>query len=206
MPLNDIKLKLNNLINASISVKYLLAIFIMAVTIVIAFFLDTYPEMSDLSHMKADTTILQTELSAKQIQTQDYDETVTQVSKLEATFVEQTKKFIDVNEISSQLKEISTLALEQGLQFVLFKPSSRINKDFYSELAIIIKINGSYDELNRFIVALSALPGLITVEDINLKPLNPQGKLILSAVIKSFNTLQPDSCSSIETKDTWVTC
>ena len=138
MPLNDIKLKLNNLINASISVKYLLAIFIMAVTIVIAFFLDTYPEMSDLSHMKADTTILQTELSAKQIQTQDYDETVTQVSKLEATFVEQTKKFIDVNEISSQLKEISTLALEQGLQFVLFKPSSRINKDFYSELAIII--------------------------------------------------------------------
>ena len=162
--------------------------------------------MSDLSHMKADTTFLQTELSAKQIQTQDYDETVAQVSKLEATFVEQTKNFIDVNEISSQLKEISTLALEQGLQFVLFKPSSRINKDFYSELAIIIKINGSYNELNRFILALSALPALITVEDINLKPLHPQGKLILSAVIKSYNALQPDSCSSIETMDTWATC
>ncbi len=206
MQINDINKNINNLINASTSVKFLLALFIMAVTIVIAFFLDTYPEMSDLSHMKADTMLLQTELSAKQIQTEDYDETVQQVLKLEATFVDQTKSFIDVNEISIQLKEISKLALEQGLQFVLFKPSSRINKDFYSELAIIIKINGSYDELNRFIVALSALPGLITVEDINLKPLNPQGKLILSAVIKSYNTLQTDSCSSIETKDTWVTC
>ena len=206
MQINDINKNINNLINASTSVKFLLALFIMAVTIVIAFFLDTYPEMSDLSHMKADTMLLQTELSAKQIQTEDYDVTVQQVLKLEATFVDQTKSFIDVNEISIQLKEISKLALEQGLQFVLFKPSNRINKDFYSELAIIIKINGSYDELNRFIVALSALPGLITVEDINLKPLNPQGKLILSAVIKSFNTLQPDSCSSIETKDTWVTC
>ena len=62
MQINDINKNINNLINASISVKFLLALFIMAVTIVIAFFLDTYPEMSDLSHMKADTMLLQTEL------------------------------------------------------------------------------------------------------------------------------------------------
>ena len=48
--------------------------------------------------------------------------------------------------------------------------SPRVKKDFYAELPIKIRLTGSYHQFGEFVSGIAALPRIVTLHDIEIKP------------------------------------
>ena len=62
--------------------------------------------------------------------------------------------------------------LGAGLEEQLFQPTGEIQKDFYAELPIKLRYTGSYHELGNFVSGIAALPRIVTLHDIDIKPID----------------------------------
>ena len=206
MIINELKININTLIYASNSVKRFLALLIILFITAIGFFIDTNSELTDLSHLKTETITLNNTLIAQYNKTLNYEELSAQNTVIEVAYKNQMSTLLGQNQIANQLIKISKICLDQGLQLALFKPNTQVIKTFYSELPIAIKINGTYEEISLFIQGLTALPNIVTLEEINLKTLNTQNKLTLSAVLKIYSEVPSTSCNPYIDKETKKPC
>ncbi|MBW2742582.1 MAG: type 4a pilus biogenesis protein PilO [Deltaproteobacteria bacterium] len=75
----------------------------------------------------------------------------------EAKYKIAMKALPDKKEIPSLLTGISEAGKEAGLEFLLFQPESEINKDFYAEIPVSIKVAGNYHNVGLFFDNVSRL-------------------------------------------------
>jgi len=84
------------------------------------------------------------------------------------------KALPDKKEIPSLLTSISEAGKEAGLEFLLFQPISEINKDFYAEIPVSIKVAGNYHNVGLFFDNVSRLFRIVNIKDI-VMTLQPTG-------------------------------
>ena len=99
------------------------------------------------------------------------------------------------------LTDINQAGLGRGLQFELFKPAAaEIQRDFYAELPITIKLTGTYHDIGAFASDIGKLPRIVTLNDIVLSAgkggAGKEGKggdtLVLDATAKTFRYLDEE--------------
>ena len=90
------------------------------------------------------------------------------------------------------LVDISQTGLAAGLQEKLFQPEPEQKKDFYAELPIKIRLSGSYHQFGEFVSGIAALPRIVTLHDINIKPDNKDAydQLSLELTAKTYRQLR----------------
>jgi type IV pilus assembly protein PilO len=76
------------------------------------------------------------------------------------------KALPDKKEIPSLLTDITESGKDAGLEFLLFQPESEINKDFYAELPVSIKVIGNYHNVGLFFDKVSRLSRIVNIKDI----------------------------------------
>ena len=86
------------------------------------------------------------------------------------------------------LIEVNQAGLGRGLQFDLFRPGTEVAKDFYAELPVTVKINGSYHDIGAFAADIAKLPRIVTLNGISVTPLKG-GDLTLDATVKTVRYL-----------------
>jgi type IV pilus assembly protein PilO len=89
------------------------------------------------------------------------------------------------------LIEVNQAGLGRGLQFELFRPGPEVMKDFYAELPIAVKINGSYHDFGAFSADIAKLPRIVTLNNISIMP-GKDGALSLDATTKTFRYLDEE--------------
>ena len=100
-------------------------------------------------------------------------------------------------EMDALLSDISQAGLGRGLQFDLFKPGQAIPKDYYAELPIDIKLNGSYHDMGAFASDVAHLSRIVTLNNLAISTsTGKDGGLILEAVAKTFRYLDPEEVAS----------
>lgn len=82
------------------------------------------------------------------------------------------------DEIPILLRDISTTAQLDGLKQRLFKPTSPIRKNFYAEQPIVMEYVGTYHQLGKFVSGLGALPRIVTLSDLVIKPIAKESSLL----------------------------
>jgi type IV pilus assembly protein PilO len=95
-------------------------------------------------------------------------------------------------EVPSLLVDISQTGLGAGLEERLFQPTGEIQRDFYAELPIKIRLTGSYHELGNFVSGIAALPRIVTLHDISIAPVDTSGasdELTLDVTAKTYRYL-----------------
>ena len=115
-----------------------------------------------------------------------------QMKEMQERFGVMLKQLPDKTEVPELLIDITQAGLGRGLQFVLFKPQKRRVADFYAELPINIKVNGSYHQLGEFVSDLAALPRIVTIGDIRLTPMKGKRTLQMTATTKTYHYLDED--------------
>lgn len=115
-----------------------------------------------------------------------------QIEEIKETFGVMLRQLPDKTEVPELLIDISQAGLGRGLQFELFKPKNRRLAEFYAELPIDVKVSGTYHQLGNFVSDLAALPRIVTIGDIRLKPLD-SGRLVMSAVTKTYHYLDEET-------------
>ncbi|MFZ6874817.1 type 4a pilus biogenesis protein PilO [Undibacterium sp. Di27W] len=94
-------------------------------------------------------------------------------------------------EMAALLADINQAGTGRGLQFDSFKPGSPAVKDYYAELPIAIKIQGSYHDLGQFVADIAKLPRIVTLNNLNIIALK-EGGLSLDVTAKTFRYLNRD--------------
>jgi type IV pilus assembly protein PilO len=85
-------------------------------------------------------------------------------------------------DIDRLLEDISSLAIESGLEILLFKPEPEVKRNFYAEIPVELKLSGGYHDLALFYDKIANLPRIVNVSELLIeKPQEVDGRNILQA-------------------------
>ena len=120
-----------------------------------------------------------------------------QLAEVEQTFGAMLRQLPGETEVPSLLVDISQTGLAAGLEERLFQPLSEVSREAYSELPIRMQVVGTYHELGDFVSGVVALPRIVTLHDISLKPehqragqMSPGGKLVMDLTAKTYRYIE----------------
>jgi type IV pilus assembly protein PilO len=123
-----------------------------------------------------------------------------QLKDIERSFGALLRQLPGKTEVPSLLVDISQTGLAAGLQEKLFQPEAEQKKDFYAELPIKIRLTGSYHQFGEFVSGIAALPRIVTLHDIDIRPDNKDSydQLSLELVAKTYRYLDEDEIAAGE--------
>jgi type IV pilus assembly protein PilO len=117
-----------------------------------------------------------------------------QLAEIERDFGAMLRQLPGKTEVPSLLVDISQTGVGAGLEERLFQPTGEIQKDFYAELPIRLRYTGSYHELGNFVSGIAALPRIVTLHDISIRPMSDSSydELTLDVTAKTYRYLDED--------------
>ena len=127
-------------------------------------------EMPLLRRAEAEEATLRTQFEDRQRKAANFDAYRAQLAEIERDFGAMLRQLPGKTEVPSLLVDISQTGLGAGLEEQVFTPAGEIHKDFYAELPIKLRYTGSYHELGNFVSGIAALPRIVTLHDISIRP------------------------------------
>ncbi len=123
-----------------------------------------------------------------------------QLADIERSFGALLRQLPGRTEVPNLVVDISQTGLAAGLSQKLFQPGSELKKDFYAELPIRIRFSGSYHQFGQFVSGIAALPRIVTLHDIEIKPDGKSGfdSLTLDVTAKTYRYLDEDEQSAAD--------
>ena len=123
-----------------------------------------------------------------------------QLKDIERSFGALLRQLPGRTEVPNLLVDISQTGLAAGLEEKLFQPQPEQRKDFYAELPIKIRLTGSYHQFGEFVSGIAALPRIVTLHDIDIKPDNKDAydQLSLELTAKTYRYLDEDEIAAGE--------
>jgi type IV pilus assembly protein PilO len=123
-----------------------------------------------------------------------------QLADIERSFGALLRQLPGKTEVPNLLVDISQTGLAAGLQEKLFTPAPEEKKDFYAELPIKIRLSGSYHQFGEFVSGIAALPRIVTLHNIEIKPDSKDAydQLTLDVTAKTYRYLDEEEIASAE--------
>jgi type IV pilus assembly protein PilO len=145
-----------------------------------------------LDREKRKETELKAAFEDRQRKAANFDAYRTQLAEIERDFGAMLRQLPGKTEVPSLLVDISQTGLGAGLEEKLFQPTGEVQKDFYAELPIKLRYTGSYHELGKFVSGIAALPRIVTLHDIDIKPAEKDSttSLTLDVTAKTYRYLE----------------
>jgi len=127
-------------------------------------------EMPKLEAAQMEEVTLRGQFEDRQRKAANFDSFRAQLAEIERDFGAMLRQLPGKTEVPSLLVDISQTGLGAGLEEQTFTPTGEIQKDFYAELPIKLRYTGSYHELGNFVSGIAALPRIVTLHDITIRP------------------------------------
>jgi type IV pilus assembly protein PilO len=164
--------------------------------VALAYFLAWKPKKPELDTARAEEQTLLTSLEAKARKAANLDAYKAQLAEMEQSFGAMLRKLPNKTEVPSLLTDISQQGSGSGLDQKLFQPSPQINKDFYAELPIKMRLTGTYHAIGAFVSGIAALPRIVTLHDVAIAPADSKGagtdQLQLDVTAKTYRYLDEE--------------
>jgi len=152
-------------------------------------------EMPLLERAQREELELRATFEDKQRRAANFDAYRDQLADIERDFGAMLRQLPGRTEVPNLLVDISQTGLAAGLEEKLFQPMGEIQREFYAELPIKIRLTGSYHELGNFVSGIAALPRIVTLHDITIVPVDADvyDELTLDVTAKTYRYLDEDS-------------
>ena len=121
-----------------------------------------------------------------------------QLKDLRRSFGALLRQLPGKTQVPNLLEDISDTASAAGLKQRLFKPGKETQKEFYAVLPIQMELTGSYHQFGAFVSDIAALSRIVTLHDIQIKPIAKGGfdELSLTLTAKTYRYLTADEMSA----------
>jgi type IV pilus assembly protein PilO len=173
-----------------------IAAVVIAFVAVVSFGVYTFVMKTDMPVLKRaqqDERDLRATFEQKQRKAANFDAYRAQLAEIQRSFGTMLRQLPGKTEVPSLLVDISQTDLGAGLQEKLFQPMGEVQKDFYAELPIKIRVTGTYHEFGTFVSGVAALPRIVTLHDISIRPDgNGSDELTLDVTAKTYRYLDED--------------
>jgi len=119
-----------------------------------------------------------------------------QRAEIEQSFGALLKQLPNKSEMDALLIDINQAGLGRGLNFEYFKPASVENfTEFYAELPVTLRLNGSYHDMGQFASDIGQLSRIVTLNDIGLTG-GKDGSLVMDVTAKTFRYLDEEEVAA----------
>jgi len=160
-------------------------------------------EMPVLERVQDEEQSLRGEFENKQRKAANFNAYQDQLSEIERSFGTMLQQLPGKTEIPNLLVDISQTGLAAGLNEKLFQPMSEVQRDFYAEKPIKIRLDGNYHEFGKFVSEIAALPRIVTLHDIKISPASKKSgsdELVLSVTAKTYRYMDDDERDASDKK------
>ncbi len=169
--LNDLDIDdLKKVGTAPLPIKIAIVVILCIGLTVAGYFLDTTKQKAELDKVIAEEQQLRNIFSGKQAKAANLEAYKQQLEEMRTSFGTLLRQLPNETEIETLLTDISQTGISSGLEIDYFKPEGLRPKEFYSEYPIKLKVTGRYHEFAEFISGVAALPRIVTVQNIAIKP------------------------------------
>lgn len=93
-------------------------------------------------------------------------------------------------EIPTLLTGISKAGKDSGLNFVLFQPKPDVEKEFYAEIPVAIKVTGDYHGVATFFESVAELNRIVNIRDIEMTPDKESGNLTTTCTAVTYKFIE----------------
>jgi type IV pilus assembly protein PilO len=172
-----------------------IAILLVAVVAIGIYMFTIKEEVPLLERAQQEEIDLRGQFEDRQRKAANFDAYRAQLAEIERDFGAMLRQLPGKTEVPSLLVDISQTGLGAGLDERLFQPTGEIQKDFYAELPIRLRYTGSYHELGNFVSGIAALPRIVTLHDITIRPLDDSSpdELTLDVTAKTYRYLDEEA-------------
>ena len=157
-------------------------------------------ERPELQQREQEEQALRAEFKTKHAKAVNLEVYKQQLKDIERSFGALLRQLPGKTEVPSLLVDISQTGLAAGLQEKLFQPEAEVKRDFYAEKPIKIRLTGSYHQFGEFVSGIAALPRIVTLDDISIRPDNNNAydALSMELTAKTYRYLDEDEIAAGE--------
>ena len=147
-----------------------------------------------LERARLEEQALMAEFESKQRRAANFDAYGDQLAEIERSFGDMLRLLPGRTEVPNLLDDISQAGQAAGLEELLFQPAEELQRDFYAELPIRMRLSGRYHELGRFVSDIAALPRIVTLHDIAIEPADTAAvdELVLDVTARTYRYLDAE--------------
>lgn len=147
------------------SVKITIYIFVLLLTLALAYFVLIRPLLNDIDNAHAQEESLLNEYREKDSKLRNLQLYQRQIEDMERTFGELLQQLPKETEIPGLVEDINFTGVSSGLRFNTISVQPEVKQEFFIELPISIVAQGDYHAFGSFVSGLAALPRIVTLHD-----------------------------------------
>jgi type IV pilus assembly protein PilO len=172
---------------------------LLAILVVIpigGYFLDWQGQLDALDRGRQEEVKLKQDYVNKKAQAINLDLYRQQLREIDTQFGALLKQLPNKSQMDALLVDINQAGLGRGLQFELFKPAPHeIQKEFYAELPIDIRVVGAYNDMGSFASDVGQLPRIVTLNNVSIAA-DKSGNLVMEATARTFRYLDEEEIAA----------
>jgi type IV pilus assembly protein PilO len=173
-----------------------------ALTLALIYFVVWNQKQPDLERAQGEELTLREEFTNKHAKAVNLEIYKGQLKDIERSFGALLRQLPGKTEVPNLLVDISQTGVAAGLEEKMFQPSAEQRKDFYAEQPFKLRLIGSYHEFGEFVSGIAALPRIVTLHDIEIRPVNPNSKdydnLQLELTAKTYRYLDEEELAAAD--------
>lgn len=204
--LNELRdLDLNDIGSAPTSVRYVILGVLLAIILVIGYFLLVKAKVQQLEMVQQLETSLRAEFEQKQAKAANLEAYEAQLAEMQELLETMFRQLPSRTEMDKLLVDVSQTALGAGIDVQLFQPNTEAYHDFYAERPISVRMLGDYHQFGDFVSGVASLPRVVilTMHDIALRRANERdigvtnndGRLILEGTVKTYRYIDEEEAA-----------
>jgi type IV pilus assembly protein PilO len=166
---------------------------VFVVIFVLFWFMSYWPRWQSIGKLDAEYKRLTADLERSKKNAEQLEGLRREFESKQRDFNLVMKSLPEKEEISSLLNGISQSGQQAGLDFLLFQPQGDINKNFYAEIPVSIRVRGSYHNVAQFFDKVANLSRIVNIRNIQIAR-DKDGELTTAceAVTYKFIEAKPD--------------
>ena len=173
--------------------RILICVGVFVVIFVLFWFLSYWPRWQSIGKLDAEYKRLAADLTRSKKNAQQLETLRAEFESKQRDFNLVMKSLPEKEEISSLLTGVSQSGQQSGLEFLLFQPQGDVNKNFYAEIPVSIRVRGGYHNVAQFFDKVANLSRIVNIRNIQMSR-DKDGALTTGceAVTYKFIEAKPD--------------
>lgn len=197
MDLNELKtLDFQTIGLASLGTRMVIFLFVIVLIVGAVIYFDTMPQRDELAQKQRQESSLLETIEAKQRLAANLKAYQDQLKEMQTRFGELLRQLPNKSEAENLIIDVAQTSLKNGLKNKQIQPGQEIKHNFYAEMPYTLTLEGTYNQLAKFISDTANLPRIVTLHNPTIKPEkgdSPDMKsppLVMTIVTKTYRYLE----------------
>jgi type IV pilus assembly protein PilO len=157
---------------------------------ILFWFLSYWPRWQSIGKLDAEYKRLTAELTRSKKNAQQLEGLRKEFDSKQREFNLVMKSLPEKEEISSLLTGVSKSGQQSGLEFLLFQPQGDVNKNFYAEIPVSIRVKGGYHNVAQFFDKVANLSRIVNIRNIQISR-DKAGSLTTACEAVTYKFIEP---------------